>query len=137
MKFGTGRDHLIHLHEQATTTPEIRAVIRASTEPAPVPAARFGIHRSGRLQVAQARQRRVSQQHTPTAADDADVGAKDRGGGSAQDTDGVARRPAREGAGHPEPDRESSYLQATITRASSAVSWVHPGAGLATAPIQP
>ena len=34
---------LIHLHKQATTTPRIRALIQASTEPAPVLADRFGI----------------------------------------------------------------------------------------------
>ena len=34
---------LIHLHKQATTTPKIRALIQASTAPAPVLAERFGI----------------------------------------------------------------------------------------------
>ncbi len=33
---------LIHLHQQATTTPKVRAVIQASAEPASVLADRFG-----------------------------------------------------------------------------------------------
>ena len=33
---------LIHLHKQATTTPKVRAAIRASAEPASVLAERFG-----------------------------------------------------------------------------------------------
>ena len=33
---------LIHLHKQATTTPKVRAAIRASTEPASALAERFG-----------------------------------------------------------------------------------------------
>ena len=33
---------LIHLHEQATTTPKVRASIRASDEPASVLAERYG-----------------------------------------------------------------------------------------------
>ena len=34
---------LIHPHRQATTTPRVRAAIQAGSEPAPLPAGRFGI----------------------------------------------------------------------------------------------
>ncbi len=37
-----GANMLIHLHEQATTTPKVRAAIQASTEPASALAERFG-----------------------------------------------------------------------------------------------
>ena len=34
---------LMHPHRQATTTPRVRAAIQAGSEPAPLPAGRFGI----------------------------------------------------------------------------------------------
>ena len=34
---------LMHSHRQATTTPRVRAAIQAGSEPAPLPAGRFGI----------------------------------------------------------------------------------------------
>ena len=37
-----GADMLIHLHQQATATPKVRAAIQASDEPASVLAERFG-----------------------------------------------------------------------------------------------
>ena len=63
---------LVRLHSQATTTPKIRAAIKASADPAWMVGERYGISEQTVLKW---RQRRRPQSHTTSLADDAHASA--------------------------------------------------------------